>query len=869
MTETNNDLQELLERHAAGESVDVPNSLVADFQQAVAADAALRDLLDRTVIAQPLTVDERTPPQLPGDYTIERELGHGGMGVVYLARQKSLQREIAIKVLRPSHQKFRNLVDRFLYEAQHLGKLRHPHIVAIHEIGDADGEPYFTMDYIAGESLTERLRRGPLSPTQAVELFKQVATGVQHAHKHGVVHRDLKPANILLNHQGEAFVTDFGLARQMQQDSSLTQTGEVLGTPQYMAPEQARGETSLVGEATDIHALGLILFEMLSGRPAFEASSPADVLVKVLHQEPESLRRLDNRIPRDLDTICLKCLQKNPTARYASVGALLEDIRRYEAGEPLQAQRPSWLSLAARWCRRHWKPAAAAVMAATLAILLVGPMFDRSYEELVAWGDEELATGDTETAAQVYARAWNKGTESEQRELIGRIRQVCRTSDDPALAVELALNVITLDPTLSFGELDVLIAQTLITRERAASPSGSIDIFHERPRESLELVRQRLELALQRDVPDARRLELEETLSAVKLVLDAGRPNIRYAPDFLHKLPTGTLEELQALAGDDSQPSWNRGKAAIATGQLLEQNGDISGATRSYRQAVELLRPVYPYYSGVRSQLGKGMLNTGAADAEECQLIAGLLADLRRVSPGDAVSASGGVTITLDGVPLPSDVVLALRLELCDPQIASLDAGLPYQLPRLALAANGGESTIGILPGNYRLKVSGHQARWGTESARFMRLLQIDTNHWTSEVTITNEFLKLPPARLWLAEELTLTTPANGAAINLDEAEFSWREVAGASYYQVRFEYTTESPHPKSTMFAVIRTTEPSLRPDNLAAADRQALTENLLTGRTGGWSVEAFDADDRRIGLSLDTHRFVVTKELSHEQVP
>ncbi|MGE3776906.1 MAG: serine/threonine-protein kinase, partial [Pirellulaceae bacterium] len=624
MTETDNLLQELLERHAAGESVDVPDSLVEEFQQAVAADAALRELLDGTVTAQPLADVERTPPRLPGDYTIERELGQGGMGVVYLARQKSLQRDIAIKVLRPAHQKFRNLVDRFLHEAQHLAKLRHPHIVAIHEIGDAEGEPYFTMDYVAGESLTERLRRGPLSPTQAVELFKQIALGVQHAHKHGVVHRDLKPANILLNCEGEAFVTDFGLARQMQQDSSLTQTGEVLGTPQYMAPEQARGETSLIGEATDVHALGLILFEMLTGRPAFEARSPADALVKVLHQEPESPRRLDHRIPRDLETICLKCLQKNPAARYVSVGVLLEDIRRYEAGEPLQARRPGWLSIAARWCRRNWKLAATAGLAATLALLLAGPLFDRSYEELVAWGDEELATGNTETAAQVYARAWNKGTEAEQRALIERVRQVCRSSYDPTVAVALALNVISLEPTLSFGELDVLVAQTLITRERAASPSGSIDIFHDRPRESLELVRQRLELALQRNLPDARRLELEETLSTVKLVLGAGSPNIRYAPDFLHELPSGTLGELQALIADDSQPLWNRGKAAMAAGRLLEQSGDLQEATRSYRQALGFLRSVYPYISGVRSHLGKGIPSDPEADAEECQLMARL-----------------------------------------------------------------------------------------------------------------------------------------------------------------------------------------------------------------------------------------------------
>ncbi len=864
MTETNNNLQELLERHAAGQSVNVPESLVEDFQQAVAADAALRNLLDGTVVAQPHVVDEWTPPQLPGDYTIERELGHGGMGVVYLARQKSLQRDIAIKVLRPSHQQFRNLVDRFLHEAQHLAKLRHPHIVAIHEIGDADGEPYFTMDYVAGESLTERLRRGPLSPTQAVELFKQIASGVQHAHRHGVVHRDLKPANILLNDQGEAFVTDFGLARQMQQDSSLTQTGEVLGTPQYMAPEQARGETSLVGEAADIHALGLILFEMLTGRPAFEARSPADVLVKLLHQEPDSPRRIDHRIPRDLDTICLKCLQKNPAARYASVGALLEDIRRYEAGEPLQARRPSWLSIGVRWCRLHWKLAATAGLAATLALMLAGPLFDRSYEELVAWGDEELATGNPEIAAQVYARAWNKGTEAEQRELIGRIRQVCHTSVDHASAVELAINVISLDPTLSFGELDVLIAQTLITRERAASPTGSIDVFHDRPRESLELVRQRLELALQRDLPDTRRLELEETLSAVKLVLGEGSLSIRYSPDFLHELPTGTLEELQTLADDDSQPLWNRGKTAMAAGRLLEQNGDIEEATRSYRQALELLRPIYPYYGGVRSQLGKGVLNDPKADAEECQLMASLLADLKRASPTEAVSATGGLTITLDGLPLPTDVALALRLDLCDPMIANPDAGLPHQLPRLALVEDERESSVGLLPGRYRLKVSGHQARWGTESARFMRLLQIDTDHWPNEVTIANEFLKLPPARLRLAEEITMTNPANGSAINLNETLFTWLAVAGAAYYQVRFEYSTETPHPTSTMFAVIRTTEPSLRPDRLDPADRKTLAQNLLIGRTGGWSVEAFDADDRRIGVTLAPQRFVVTRELN-----
>ncbi len=160
------------------------------------------------------------------------------------------------------------------------------------------------MDFIDGETLSSVISRGPLLPTRAVDVFKQIAAGVQHAHRHGIIHRDLKPGNVLLDHSGQVFVTDFGLARNISQDSNLTQSGELLGTPQYMSPEQARGQSSLVGEATDIHALGLLLFEMLSGRPAFGAKSPADVLVKLLNEDPPQLRSIDRRIPRDLETIC-------------------------------------------------------------------------------------------------------------------------------------------------------------------------------------------------------------------------------------------------------------------------------------------------------------------------------------------------------------------------------------------------------------------------------------------------------------------------------------------------------------------------------------------------------------------------------------
>jgi predicted Ser/Thr protein kinase/tetratricopeptide (TPR) repeat protein len=864
MTNTDDTLEQLLERHAAGESVSVPESLADAFEQAVAGDAALRDFLDGTVIAGHETREQRSPPQLSSDYTIERELGHGGMGVVYLARQQSLNREVAIKVLRPSNQAFRNLVDRFLHEAQHLAQLRHPHIVAIYEVGDADGEPYFTMDYVNGEPLTQRLMSGPLSPTQAVDLLKQIASAVQHAHKRGIVHRDLKPANILLNQQGDAFVTDFGLARQMQQDSTLTQTGEVLGTPQYMAPEQARGETGLVGERTDIHALGLLLYEMLIGRPAFPARSPADVLVKLLHDEPAPLRRFDRRIPRDLETICLKCLQKDPAARYANVGALLEDIRRYEAGEPLTARRPGWCSLAIRWCRRHWKLAVTAGLAATFSLLLASQLFDRSYQELVAWGDKELATRNTDVAAQIYSRAWAKGTESERRHLIDRVVQVVRLSEHPAQTLELALKVVELDPAVTFGERDYLIAQALVSRERAADSSGAIDIWHSRPDDSLELVRQRLELALEHGVPEDRRMEAEETLAAVKLVLAKGQPALRYAPDFLYHLPKGTAEELNTTVNDEGQALWTRGKAALALGRQLESDGNTSQAITEYERALHFFRKVYPYYRGVSAHLGVSLPSGSDLSGEECQLVADLCRDLSRLVPGKYPQPTGGIEFSLDGPPLPADVVMGFRLMLCDVNVADPDEKLPHQLPRITRLGPDGRAFVGVLDGRYRLTFSGDSAQWTQASGRFMGLMQIDTDDWPTEVTIRGNRIQLPPAHVRLAEEVQLKLPKKDAILRLDEAEFRWQPVPQAAYYQVRFLYSTESPHPTTTVFAFIRTEKTQLRLDSLREFDRKSIAENLLTGRTGGWSVTAYDDHKRCVGVSLEARRFLVAEELS-----
>ena len=341
-------LEELVEARLNGQEVDVPNDLRPDFDAAIGAHEAIQYALNETILVPDTLPGDRPPPELPGEYEVIRELGRGGMGVVYLASQESLGRDIAVKVLRPGQATYGPLVRRFMDEARHLARLRHPNIVSIHEVGEANGEPYFTMDFIDGEPLSAVIDRGPMSPTQALEVLKQVAAAVQHAHRQGIVHRDLKPSNVLIDREGNVFVTDFGLARDISQSTKVTQTGELLGTPQYMSPEQARGQSSLIGEATDIHALGLLLFEMLTREPAFSSPSPADVLVKLLNEEARPLRSLDRRIPRDLETICQKMLQKSPDARYASVSALLEDIqsvriRRAAESAPHQPHH-SWLS---------------------------------------------------------------------------------------------------------------------------------------------------------------------------------------------------------------------------------------------------------------------------------------------------------------------------------------------------------------------------------------------------------------------------------------------------------------------------------------------------------------------------------------------
>lgn len=301
-----------------------------------------------------------------GKYDLLGEVGRGGMGVVYKARHRDLNRLVAIKMILASEWASAEEISRFQAEARAAARLRHRNIIGIYDVGEQLGRHYFAMDYVEGQSLSSVIAHKPLEPEQAARWMVSIANAVDHLHSQGLIHRDLKPSNVLIDAEGEPMVTDFGLAKFFDSDGAATRTGAILGTPSYMSPEQASGRNSLVGVRSDVYSLGAMLYEMLSGRPPFRENNPLDTLVQVLEGEPTLLRQLVTTVPRELELICFKCLEKEPDNRYATAADLAADLKRYLQGEAVEAQAGGLLQSLNRWVRRQ--PG----LASRLAVLLSG-----------------------------------------------------------------------------------------------------------------------------------------------------------------------------------------------------------------------------------------------------------------------------------------------------------------------------------------------------------------------------------------------------------------------------------------------------------------------------------------------------------------
>jgi serine/threonine protein kinase/Tfp pilus assembly protein PilF len=331
--------------------------------------------------ASPKTMNafgERVPPSRTprtakilgdfGDYELLEEIGRGGQGVVYRAHQKSLNRTVALKVIGMGPWTTERHLKRFRREAEAAAHLEHPCIIPIYEVGERDGQCYFSMKFIEGGQLDEVVKHTPMSVRQAAELIAKVARTVHYAHEHGILHRDIKPGNILLDHNGEPHLTDFGLARLVEAESTVTGTLDVLGTPSYMAPEQAAGETTKVSKTTDVYGLGAVLYQLLTGHPPFAGGTTYETIKLLLDAEPRQPRLLNPKIDRDLSTICLKCLEKNPQHRYLSAVALAEDLEHWLKHEPIRVRRTGVFNRGKKWVRRNPTSALLAVSLIALAV---------------------------------------------------------------------------------------------------------------------------------------------------------------------------------------------------------------------------------------------------------------------------------------------------------------------------------------------------------------------------------------------------------------------------------------------------------------------------------------------------------------------
>lgn len=544
------------------------------------------------------------PVDLPG-YAIESLIGRGGMGVVYKARQLGLNRPAAVKMIRGTDPTDPKEITRFLVEAEAVAAVKHPHVVQVYECGEHDGQPFLALEYCAGGSLADMLKTSSrLAPRRAAELIEKVARGVEAAHVVGIIHRDLKPSNILLDAAGEPKVADFGLAKRGG-GHDLTRTFAVIGTPAYMAPEQAQGGSKFVGPAADVWALGVILYECLTGTKPFDGEDPWNVLQRVMVGDPPSVRSRSREVPRDLELICLKCLRKEPAERYATAAALADDLRNYLDGRPVTARPASGLLAAWKWAKRY--PGYAALWAGLTVALVAGAAASTTLA-LAARAEAERASAAADNAARARQQA----------------RLALDTLTDDAVGRMLARQ-----PSLTAGDqafLRKVIAQyKRFTADRTDTPDGRFDRAtahhliaqlqkhlgnYQEAEENLHISRDLLaSLAAEYPGRDEYRFALAKSQTALGVLLaDTGRPaeaegEYRAAIDVFAALSAAKPDHLNELAAARN----NLGNLYANSNRLTEAETELRTA-RDIRLQLVGDRPDEPQYrndlAGTHSNLG-------------------------------------------------------------------------------------------------------------------------------------------------------------------------------------------------------------------------------------------------------------------------
>jgi tetratricopeptide (TPR) repeat protein/tRNA A-37 threonylcarbamoyl transferase component Bud32 len=606
-----------------------------------------------------------------GDYEIQKELGRGGMGVVYKARQVSLNRPVALKMIKAGALSDEAELRRFRNEAEAVALLDHASIVPVYEVGEHDGQNYFSMKLVEGGNLAEQLLTFQGNPRAAAILMAETAEAVHHAHMRGILHRDLKPANILIDAEGHPHVTDFGLAKLIESDVELTASGAIMGTPSYMSPEQATGRRAALTTATDVYGLGAILYALLTGKAPFRGDSLVDTLQAVKERPPDSPRNVNSSVPRDLETICLKCLEKDPRRRYTSAQALADDLRCWLGSHPIAARRVGAAERAWLWCRR--RPAIAALAAAVL--LAAG-------------------AGSATTIAVQYAA--NRRLDAKNQELDRANAELARSKEAVQARYELAVGA-----TQAFHSgvsEDFLLKQDQFKELRDRLLKSAQDFYG------------KLSALLGRETDqESRRALLASNFELADLT---GKVGSKEDALKAHRAVLAAQEALATQPGVGAAMTVDVGRSLFEIAVLLEETGQSGEAAATYRRSESLLSgsagtdtAARAARASCRSRLGWLLSQTGQA-TDALAALRQALADQEALAavPGASAAASRDLANTVyrigkvlmsTGKPSEAEAeyrrALEIRQKLADDHPAVTDF-------RFQLA--GSHHTLGVLMGD-------------------------------------------------------------------------------------------------------------------------------------------------------------------------